>query len=101
MADKAEKKPDAAPAAAAAPDKGAAGAASPAKKGGIGAMLTKTPVMLGGIMIIEAAVLFAGFKFLGGGGGNSHDAKGATLQTEADKAGGEGKEGGGGPADHA
>jgi flagellar basal body-associated protein FliL len=105
MADKAEKKPDAAPAAAAAPDKGGAGAAAasaPAKKGGIGAMLTKMPVMLGGVMIIEAAVLFAGFKFLGGGGGNAHDAKGATLETDPHKSGGEhGKEGGASPGDHA
>src|SRR5678815_2292221 len=73
MAEKAEKKPDAAPAAPAAG--GAAGAAPAAKDGhgaakgggGIGALLGKTPVMLGGVMILEAAVLFAGFKFLGGG----------------------------------
>jgi flagellar basal body-associated protein FliL len=30
-------------------------------------MLTRTPVLLGGVMIIEAAVLFAGFKFIGAG----------------------------------
>ena len=33
------------------------------KKGGL---LSKTPVLLGGAMIIEAIVLFAGMKFLGG-----------------------------------
>ena len=75
MAEKAEKKPDAA---AAAPAAGGAGAASAAGKdghgapaakggGGIGGLLAKTPVMLGGVMILEAVVLFAGFKFLGGG----------------------------------
>lgn len=70
MSDKAEKKPDAAPAAASAEKKDAAakpaGAAPAAGGGGIGGMLTKTPVMLGGVMIIEAVVLFAGMKFLGG-----------------------------------
>ena len=73
MSDKAEKKPDAAapaekkdaPAAkpAAAP---AAGGHGEAKSGCIGAMLSKTPVLLGGVMIIEAVVLFGGMKFLGG-----------------------------------
>src|SRR5438067_2613730 len=66
MAEKAEKKPD--------------GSAHPPKEhaekkeGGhdkkaaaAGGMLTKTPVLLGIVMIIEAVVLFAGFKFLGGG----------------------------------
>jgi flagellar basal body-associated protein FliL len=62
MADKAEKKHDAAPPA----EKGKEGAA-PEKKAG-GGLLTKLPVLLGGVMIIEAVVLFAGFKFLGGGG---------------------------------
>jgi len=37
------------------------------KKAGIGALLTKLPVMLGGVMIIEAFVLFAGFKMISGG----------------------------------
>jgi flagellar basal body-associated protein FliL len=36
---------------------GAAGAAG---------MMAKTPVMMGAVMILEALVLFAGFKFLGG-----------------------------------
>jgi flagellar basal body-associated protein FliL len=56
MAEKAEKKPEA-PA--------AHGAAEPKEKKG-GGLLAKTPVLLGGAMIIEAVVLFAGFKFLGG-----------------------------------
>lgn len=66
MADKTEKKAEApADAKAAAP----AGDGHDAKKGGGGIMgiLTKMPVMLGGVMIIEAVVLFAGFKFLGSG----------------------------------
>jgi flagellar basal body-associated protein FliL len=64
MAEKAEKKPEAAPPAPA----GGGGAASP-KKGGGGAagLLGKTPVLLGGVMLLEAVVLFAGFKFLGSG----------------------------------
>jgi len=33
-----------------------------------GGLLSKTPVLIGGIMLVEAVVLFAGFKFLMGGG---------------------------------
>lgn len=36
-------------------------------KGGIKGLLTKLPVLLGGVMVIEAVALFAGFKMLGGG----------------------------------
>ena|SRR5687768_14050529 len=60
MAEKHDRKGDAA---AAAP----AGDAGQGGKGG--GMLTKTPVMLGGVMFLEAIVLFAGFKFLSGGSG--------------------------------
>lgn len=59
MSDKAEKKHEAAPAAP------AGGGDKKAAKGG--GLLTKLPVLLGGAMVLEAAVLFAGFKFLGGG----------------------------------
>ncbi len=65
MAEKAEKKPEAAPSAAAdrkEPAKGAVPAG-----GAMGGMLGKTPVLLGVAMVVEAAVLFAGFKFLGAG----------------------------------
>jgi len=63
----AEEKKDAKPAAKDAPAK-ADDHGKPAKSGGgIGGMLTKLPVLLGGVMLIEAVVLFAGFKFLGGG----------------------------------
>jgi flagellar basal body-associated protein FliL len=67
MSDKAEKKPESASSAAPAEKKdgGVKPAAAAASGGGIGGMLTKTPVMLGGVMILEAVVLFAGFKFLG------------------------------------
>jgi len=68
MADKAEKKAESAPAG----DKDGHG-----KEAGGGGLLTKLPVLLGGVMIIEAVVLFAGFKFLGGGAPKA--AQGAEL----------------------
>jgi flagellar basal body-associated protein FliL len=73
MADKEEKaKPAAAPAKAEkkeAADSGkpVAAPAAAAAGGGVMGMLGKTPVLLGGVMLIEAIVLFAGFKFIGGG----------------------------------
>jgi flagellar basal body-associated protein FliL len=60
MSDKPDKKPDA----AAAKDGAKKDGAAAEKKGG-GGLLTKLPVLLGGVMLIEAVVLFAGFKFLG------------------------------------
>jgi flagellar basal body-associated protein FliL len=90
MAEKAEKKPDAAPAAAAAP----AGDKKDHKEGAAkkGGLLTKMPVLLGIVMILEAIVLFAGFKFLGAG---AKPAAGAELTTETTSEGakGEGKDG--------
>jgi flagellar basal body-associated protein FliL len=85
MAEEAKKKPDAAPA-----KEGAEKDDHGKKKGagGIAALLGKTPVMLGGIMLIEAVVLFAGFKFLGGGAPRS--AAGAELVMEASHDGGGG-----------
>jgi flagellar basal body-associated protein FliL len=81
MAEEPKKKPEEPKAASAAPadkghDKKAAGKAG----GGVGGMLAKTPVLLGGAMIIEAAVLFAGFKYLGGG--TPQSASGADLTME-------------------
>ena len=89
MAEKAEKKPDAAaPATApAAASGGDAHGKGDKKKGGVGGLLSKTPVLLGGVMLIEAAVLFAGFKMLGGS--TPKMAPGAEL------ADGKGEEGGG------
>jgi flagellar basal body-associated protein FliL len=78
MAEEAKKKPEeskGAPPADKGHDKKDAG-----KGGGVGGMLAKTPVLLGGAMIIEAAVLFAGFKYLGGG--TPQHAAGADLTTE-------------------
>lgn len=103
MADKAEKKAETA---AAAPAGAGAPAAAPAagsekkeasgKAGGAGAggLLTKMPVLLGGVMIIEAAVLFAGFKFLGAGAPRA--AEGAELAEAESHAegGGHGEEAG-------
>ena len=37
------------------------------KKGGIAGLLTKLPVLISGVMIVEAAVLFIGFNMLKGG----------------------------------
>lgn len=73
MADKAEKKPDAAPT-----DK------KDAPKTSAGGLMTRTPVLLGGVMLIEAAVLFAGFKFLGGGPASA----GASAVLAPDQSGG-------------
>jgi flagellar basal body-associated protein FliL len=70
----------------AAPKEGAAPAAA-AKGGGF---LTKTPVLLGGVMLIEAVVLFAGFKFITGGAKN---ANAADLTTPVKKEGKDGAEG--------
>jgi flagellar basal body-associated protein FliL len=100
MADKAEKKPDAAPAAADKKDAGkrpaGAGAAGKDAGGGGGSMLSKTPVMLGGVMLIEAIVLFAGFKFLGS---HPQQASATELVTEPGGEHGEGGEGKGGASD--
>jgi flagellar basal body-associated protein FliL len=85
MAEEAKKKSDAA-AAAAASDKKKDDAG---KAAGAGGLLTKTPVLLAGVMILEAAVLFAGFKFLGSGPKVS-----AGAELIADAHGGGGDKGG-------
>jgi flagellar basal body-associated protein FliL len=74
MAEKAEKKPES-PAEKKASAKGEsapAAAAAPAAKGG--GFLTKLPVLIGGVMFLEAVVLFAGFKFLNSGPKNANAA---------------------------
>ncbi|HWP40687.1 MAG TPA: hypothetical protein VNL70_07150 [Tepidisphaeraceae bacterium] len=84
MAEEAKKKPESQAgggkeaAEKKAPVKEAAAASSAAAGGGL---LSKTPVLLGGVMILEAAVLFAGFKFLGAGA-SPHAAAGAELVGE-------------------
>ena len=86
MAEKVEKKPDAAGGAAGADrkdhgkEKETPAAAS---GGGAGGFLTKMPVLLGGVMIIEAVVLFAGFKFLGGAPRTAAGAE-LAMQTTSD-----------------
>jgi hypothetical protein len=75
MADKPKKEPEATPAAGAAP------ADKAGKKGGL---LSKTPVLLGAVMVLEAVLLFAGFKMLGGG--SPRAASGAELATEEGEA---------------
>ncbi len=85
MSDKAEKKPE-----ATAGDKKDAGkdghgeGAHGGKGGGIGALLKKTPVMLGGVMVIEAIVLFGGFKMFGG---KPKTASGAEITAPAEEHG--------------
>jgi len=63
-----------------------------------GGLLSKMPVLLGGAMIIEAVVLFAGFKFLGSGAHPAAAAPTELVTTEKGEGhgegGGEGKEGG-------
>ena len=46
--------------------------------------MTKTPVLLGAVMIIEAVVLFAGMKFVGSGAKNAAGANAALSDGNAD-----------------
>lgn len=93
MAEKEAKKPDKADAPAKTPgDEKGEGKA----KGGIGAMLGKTPVMIGAVMVLEAVVLFAGFKFLMGGPKQADGAIAATESAKTEEGGGHGEGGHGG-----
>lgn len=76
MADKTENKAEA-------PAQDKKPAAAPGKT----PLLSRIPVLLGGVMLIEAVVLFAGFKFLGGG---AVPVAGAELILPADTHGGHG-----------
>ena len=78
MAEQAEKKAEA-PAPAPAKEE---------KKAATGGLMKSTPVLLGIVMILEAAVLFAGFKFLGSG---ATKAQGAEIADKAKSADGESK----------
>jgi flagellar basal body-associated protein FliL len=73
MAEQAKKADAAAP---------AGGGEKKGGKGGAAGLLSKTPVLLGGIMLLEAVVLFGAFKFLGGSGPVPAD--GAELVAAAD-----------------
>lgn len=74
MSDKPDKKPDA----------GAAGGEKADKKEGGkgGGLLSKTPVLLAGAMLIEAVVLIAGFKILTGGPKHADAAETAVEKDE-------------------
>ena len=91
MSEKAEKKPEAPPAAA---KDHAEKPEDAAKKAAGGGLLAKTPVLLGIVMVIEAVVLFAGFKFLGGG---PKSASAEVTLVKDEKPDGEKGEGKGGP----
>jgi flagellar basal body-associated protein FliL len=86
MSDKAEAKPAAAADKAAA-DKGHAKEA-PAGGAGKGGFLTKTPIILGAVMLVEAVVLIGGFKFIGGA---PRSAAAVELATETPAKDAEGK----------
>ncbi len=91
MAEKAEKKPEAAPHPPADKKEGAE------KKAG-GGLMSKTPVVMGLVMVLEAVVLFAGFKFVGGG---AKPAVAVELVAEKDEGhGGGGNDGGHGGGGH-
>ena len=93
MSDKAEAKPAAA---APAGDKGGHGKEEAGAKSKGGGLMSKTPVLLGGAMLIEALVLIGGFKFISGGPKTA-----AAVELAADSPAGEKGEGGkpGAPVD--
>ena len=73
----------------------------PAKKGGIMGLLTKLPVLIGGVMVIEAAVLLVGVKMMGGGGPASAGAAEVALDEHGNPLPAEeGHGGGGGGGEH-
>ncbi len=91
MSDKAEKKADAKEGAAP-----AAPGAADEKKAGKGGLLKSTPILLGVVMVVEAVILFGGFKMLGGG---AKPAQAADLATsEEGEAATDGHDGGHGDA---
>src|ERR1043166_2951279 len=84
MPDEAKKKPDAAAAPAATDKKDAAKGEKAKASSGI---FTKTPVLLGGVMVLEAVVLLGGFKLMNRG---PNVAAGATISAHGEGHGGEG-----------
>jgi flagellar basal body-associated protein FliL len=73
MPQKTEKKPEVA--AAPAPE------TKEASKGGV---MSKTPVLMGGVMVVEALVLIAGFKMLGGAGADAAMAEAVAVHLHTD-----------------
>lgn len=64
------------------------------KGGGIMAMLTKLPVLLGGVMVIEAVIMFGAFKMMGSApaaaeGAELHAADGGHGEAGAEEGGGD------------
>lgn len=97
MAEKDAKKPEKAEA----PAKGAAAPAEEKKGGGGGGLLSKTPILIGAVMVIEAVMLFAGFKFLMGGPKQAAAIEvvtGDAPKSEGGEGHGEGEHGEAGPA---
>ena len=89
MAEKPDKKPDAGGGADRGAARGGNAAVTAAASGG--GLMGKTPALLAAVMVLEAVVLFAGFKMLAGG---PQRAAGAELATgEDDGHGGKGEGG--------
>jgi hypothetical protein len=86
MAEKAEKKPDA----AAAKKETAAAPAVSADHGKGGGLMTKTPVLIGGAMLLEAIVLIVGYKVVAGGPKNANAADLVTVEATTHKSDGTG-----------
>lgn len=59
-------------------------------RGGVKGLLTKLPVLIGGVMLVEAALLLGAVKMLGGGPGS---AAGAAVEEEGDGLGEDGEAG--------
>jgi flagellar basal body-associated protein FliL len=91
MAEKEAKKAEA-PAAAKSPAAG--GEEKKGDKAAGGGLMSKTPVMIGGVMVLEAVMLFAGFKFLMGGPKQAAAVEAVTGEPAAKTEGGEHGEGG-------
>ena len=66
---------------------GADGGEKPAGKlGGIVKLVKKTPVLIGGVMVVEALVLLVGVKMLSGGPSSAHGAELAEPAAHAEEA---------------
>ena len=91
MAEKPDRKPE-----AGGGDRGGAAKGAAAAGAAGGGLMGKTPVLLGAVMVLEAVVLFAGFKMLSGGPRQAAGAELATGEDDGHGGKGEGKGGTGG-----
>ncbi len=83
----AKAKPAEKPADKSADGGGADGGEKPAGKlGGIVKLVKKTPVLIGGVMVVEALVLLVGVKMLSGGPSSAHGAELAEPAAHAEEA---------------